>query len=337
MGKKKNKFYKHSKEAKLHFSSEDLRWATNEMAADWRAERLKSDRIVDIGCGIGFQSMAFAKKASRVLGVDIDAEKVDQAKRNSKKLNFRNIEFVTGDALSESVIEKAKGFQTIFLDPERDSAEDQRKISSIKPDIDLFLSEYNNITDRIAIEFPPQIKEFPEGCEREYISINGKLNRLTLYFGGLRRATVSAVVLPQRAVLDEKHVRPDLKKTNTFKSYLYEADHAVQKAELLPELCEKTGAHLLEEQKFAYFTSEDKIRSPFFRTTYRITEVCEFEKRDITNQLKKHGFGKVLIRYEVAPEEYWNERKQYEEELFGDKQAVLIKLKDKALICEKID
>jgi 16S rRNA G966 N2-methylase RsmD len=326
---------KHSKQKRLKLKKEDLRFATNELVADWRASRLACNKIADIGCGIGFQSMAFSKKCQSVIAIDIDKEKIATAKKNSRALNFRKIEFAQADALSNEAISLVNGCDIVFLDPHREAEADARSIDAMKPDIKEFLKKYEALTGKIAIEFPPQIKEIPFDCEREYTSVNGKLNRLTLYFGELKKSDYSAVALPKKSVL-LKQKDAVLKSAGTPLKYLYEADPAVQKAGLLPELCESTGTALLHEKKNAFFTSEDLARSDFFRNSYRVIQVLEFDRQKVKDALRKAGAIKVLVRYEVAPEEYWDERNFFESGLSGNRQLALFNLDGIAVIAEKI-
>ena len=337
--KKKQKqgrnFSKHSKESRLSSGKDGLRWATNEMVADWRAKRLECDVVADIGCGIGLQAMSLAKKCGRVIAMDIDQSRVDDAKRNAKRLNFRNIEFSCADALSAGALEAAKECQSVFLDPQRDPEEDSRKVESIRPSIPDFLRSYRKITDRIAIEFPPQIRDIPFDCEREYASVGGKLNRLTLYFGGLKQRDVSAVALPGGAILG-KDKSSFLRKADSPQKYIYEADTAAHKAGLLAELSQATGAGLLHEKKYAFFTSEKELSSPFFRNSYRVLSALSYDTDRIREALQKAGAGRVLLRTEVDPEQYWEVRKSFEEGLRGSRELVLFEFEGIAVIAEKL-
>ncbi|MEK6899883.1 MAG: methyltransferase domain-containing protein, partial [Nanoarchaeota archaeon] len=233
---------KHPKAEKLHYKDEDIRWATPEAAADYRAERLKCKVIADLGCGIGFQAFSFAKKCKKVYAVELNKEKITLAEKNAEILGLKNIEFIHGDILDEKVISKLKDVEIVFCDPERLPEEKQRSVASIKPNIRQLLDKYSEITEKIAIEFPPQITEIPFDCEKEYLSIDGQLNRLTLYFGGLQKCEKSVVVLPSGKKLCSSTAV--LEETDELGSYLYEADAAVVKAGLLAELCQETGAKI---------------------------------------------------------------------------------------------
>ena len=164
---------KHSQEDKLIFTSEDLRWATPEIVAEYRATRLKCKTIVDIGCGIGFQSFAFAKQCQKVYAIEIDKNKIEKAKNNAAILGIKNIEFIQANALNDALILTLNGVDIVFCDPERLATETERSTDTIKPNITQLLGKYSKLTQNIAIEFPPQIKTVPFDAEQEYISIEG--------------------------------------------------------------------------------------------------------------------------------------------------------------------
>jgi SAM-dependent methyltransferase len=342
----KKSYDKHSAENRLSYQGEDLRWATNELVANHRAERLKCETIADIGCGIGLQSMAFAKTCKKVFAVDIDPEKIESAKVNAAKFKIKNIEFIAGDALDDSIISKIGKADVVFCDPERSETEESRNTGTMKPGIKEFLEKYSKVTSRIAIEFPPQIREISFDCEKEYASVNGKLNRLTLYFGELKKADRSAVVLPKGAIIVSKisktgkeddledNSSAGLKKSELLQAFLYEADPAVQKAGLLAELCSETGAEFYDETKQAFMTSKGFVKSGFFKNSFKILEECEFDDGLIISALKKHFIGKAEIRFNVDPKDYWKIRNNYEKNLRGEKKAFVFKLKGKAVIAE---
>ena len=71
----------------------------------------------------------------------------------------------------------------VFSDPFRPPEEDERQVSSLEPGIPNVLLAYKEKTNHFSFEVPPQIPpdRIPFDCEKEYISLDGQLNRLTLY------------------------------------------------------------------------------------------------------------------------------------------------------------
>ncbi|MBN1157029.1 methyltransferase domain-containing protein [Candidatus Woesearchaeota archaeon] len=322
---------KHPLAQRLFFSDEDMRWATPKVVADYRAERLKCDVIADLCCGIGLQAFSFAEQCKNVYAVEIDERKLDCARKNAEVLGIKNIVFIKGNILDDAVIEKINESEIVFCDPERLASEDKRKVENIKPDIKELLDKYRNITDEICIEFPPQIKKISLDCEKEYVSIDGRLNRLNLYFGSLKRSNLSAVSLPSKARIEaEKKER--LRISSQICEHIYEVDSALVKSGLASGL----NAKLLYSGRNTYLTSDKVIESAFIVNSFFVSEVCDFEVREIRESLRRQGAKLVEIRFNVEPKDYWRIRNSFEKGLEGDKKLYLFKIKDKAVIARKV-
>ncbi|MBU2637451.1 MAG: methyltransferase domain-containing protein [Nanoarchaeota archaeon] len=308
----------------LYMALNDLRFATNETAANYRAKRLKCDTIIEIGSGIGLQSIALAKTCKKVYAIEIDKRKHEYAVKNANLLGINNIEFIHGDALK--VINQIKKADIVFCETEREAEEKERSIKSIKPDIMKVIKEYGKISKDICIEVPPQIQEVQLDCEREYLSVNHELNRLNLYFGKLKKCEISAVIAETGERLENEGKK--LKESKPL-SYLYESDGAVKKAGIEIPL---KGLFNCNE----YLTSEKKLSSVFFKAVFEIKAKCK-GIRNIFSALKKAGCGKVILRIKISPEKYWEERKKYESELEGKETCHLFSSKDEMLVCKKIE
>lgn len=329
---------KHPKAEKLFMNLDDLRWATPYVIAEYRAKRLSCKKIADLGCGVGFQTFSFAKHSKKVIAIDIDKRKIEFAKLNAKALGIKNIEFIHGDVLSKQVIEKLKDVNIVFCDPERLPSETARTVKTMKPDIEKLLKLYSQITPNIAIEFPPMIRKIPFECEKEYVSLNGQLNRLNLYFGSLRRRNASAVILPHGTVLHSsalKNIVSEEDKVPKIMKCLFEVDPAVVKAGLVAELLiAMKGAYVYEWNDSVFLTSEKPHKNDFVKT-YKVLEVVEDKFEKIVEVLKRQKAGKVVLRVTVSPKDYWTERNKYEKKLSGEKEVHLFVF-DKAVIAEKL-
>ncbi|PIT97694.1 hypothetical protein COT77_00085 [Candidatus Berkelbacteria bacterium CG10_big_fil_rev_8_21_14_0_10_41_12] len=55
----------------------------------------KGDRVLDVGCGNGAVAYDLAKKAKSVLGIDINKQNVESAKKHYR---HKNLNFIVGDA-----------------------------------------------------------------------------------------------------------------------------------------------------------------------------------------------------------------------------------------------
>lgn len=311
----------------LYMTLEDLRFATNNKVAKYRAKRLACDLLAEIGCSIGSQTIEFAKTCKKVIAIDVDERKIRYARENLKK--FKNVKLICSDGLK---VDLSKA-DIIFCDPERDPSAQRRALSSFKPNVYELAKKYPD--KDFCIEVPPHTQEINLDCEREYVSVDRELNRLNLYLGSLKSSETSAVALPDFARIEGKPSIPQLSSTDA-KAYLYEIDEAVVKAQLVDAL-----AMILEEETYLYkddyrfLTSPKRIDSPFFRNSFKV--VAGLKKQpEVIEELRRKNFGKVVLRQSVAPEDYWKERRKYEDKLSGSRTAHLIVTKWQHLICEKL-
>lgn len=312
----------------LFMTLDDLRFATNSDVAEYRAKRLKCDTIIDIGSGIGLQSFAFCKTCKKVYGIEIDERKASYAVENAKIVGVKNVEFIAGDALK--VASKIKKADVVFCETARAPEAVERSVDELSPNLKQLMKIYGKLTGKFCIEIPPQTKEIPFDCEKEYVSVNHDLNRLNLYFGKLKKCETSAVALPSGARIEGTGKKEQEK--SEMLDYLYEADDAVVKAGLTKELSTRTLLMFNE----GFLTSKKKEKSDFFKNSFSVLGTCRNEFSQILPILSKEGCGKVVLRMKIDPDEYWNERKKYEEKLKGEKTLYLFAFGEKAAICEKI-
>lgn len=337
-----------------YFSEDDLRFATPVDVADFRARRLKCRVIVDLCSGIGIQSGAFAKTCKEVYGFEIDARKVEFAKKNFE--GIENLKFEVGNVLDKEVIEKIRIIKPdiIFCDPERLAQEKERNLESIRPDVFKLIEIYSKITRNICIEIPPQIDmdklDKLGDSEKEYLSVTNKLNRLDLYFGDLKKSEVSVVDVNGEKIerrissfLDKENSKSAVKTIKNFKTskisrYVYEISTAIAKAGLEDEFANKISGNIIEGcEKNKILISSDKLDNKF-RSLCKSFEVIGTGNNyiQVMDILKKFKIGKVVIKYSVDPKDYWKERNRYERQLRGNMEAVLFCINGRYIICEEV-
>ena len=334
-------------EKPLHGDRESLRFATPEPVARYRAQRLKCKIMADISCGIGGQTIFFAQQCDFVYAVEIDPKKLEYAKKNCELYGLENVKFICGDALDPKVIEQIPAVDIVFSDPFRPAEEKERHVSSLEPALPNVLSAYGQKTKNFAFEAPPQMppERIPFNCEKEYISLNGQLNRLTLYFGGLRQYDRLAVALPAGEGLVSKNgPLPQIKETEKMKLCAYEPEPSVIAAGLVPELLESMvqmagpvlGAFELfrVDKKRLLLTSDALIKQAMIKHHYLVLKVCPFEPKEINTFLKDINVGNVVLRAGVKPEDYWQVRNEVEKGLEGKKTVHLFVKNRVAILCE---
>lgn len=91
-----------------------------------------NETVIDAYCGTGTIGILASGGAKKVIGVELNADAVRDAKFNAKRNDIKNIEFYTADA-SDFMVEMAKAGQTadvVIMDPPR-AGSDERFMSSV--------------------------------------------------------------------------------------------------------------------------------------------------------------------------------------------------------------
>ena len=90
-------------------------------AAISQAEITGEDLVLDLYCGVGTITLAMAKAAGKVIGVEVVEQAVLDARENAKRNGIENAEFFCGDAGKAALSLEEKGIRpdVIVVDPPR--------------------------------------------------------------------------------------------------------------------------------------------------------------------------------------------------------------------------
>ena len=90
-------------------------------AAISQAEITKDDLVLDLYCGVGTITLAMARAAGKVIGVEVVEQAVEDARENARRNGIENAEFFCGDAGKAALELEAKGIKpdVIVVDPPR--------------------------------------------------------------------------------------------------------------------------------------------------------------------------------------------------------------------------
>ncbi|HHO57402.1 MAG TPA: SAM-dependent methyltransferase [Thermoplasmatales archaeon] len=327
----KSKFGKYAE--LLFFDEEGLRYSTPPEVAEYRAERLKSKSIADLGCGVGIQLLHFAAHAEKCVGVEKDGTRAKMAMFNAMAMGRENVEIIEGDVLDKSIAEKIDA-ETIFCDPARRPEEEHRRFETLSPNPVHVYSLYDG---KIAFELPPLIhrEEIKIEGEKEYTSLNFRLNRLALYTGTLAECDTSAISLPSRERIRNDDERKEVTKGKKIMNYIYEVDNTIVKARLMENLWGKLSFNgfLISESKRTLLSSDEIYASSFLKR-YEVMKICDFSRSKINRELKKLDARKAIPRFSLSPAEYWKIRNSLEEGLKGERDYYIFRVGDRAIISQ---
>ncbi|KAF0091977.1 MAG: 23S rRNA (uracil-5-)-methyltransferase RumA [Fusobacteria bacterium] len=93
--------------------------------------------VLDAYCGVGTIGMVVASRAKRVIGVEINADAVKDAKINARRNDISNISFVCADASDYMVglTKEGIGVDVVLMDPPRDGSDERflEAVLKLKP------------------------------------------------------------------------------------------------------------------------------------------------------------------------------------------------------------
>jgi len=148
------------------------------------------DIVLDIGCGNGFLTYDVAKKAKKVLGIDISRKNIDIAQKNYNRANLR---FIVGDATQHDFRKK---FDVIILSNVLEHIENRieflKKIKNLAPKILIRMPMINRdwITlykKELGLEYRLDKTHFTEhtleSFEEELKKADLKLDKFSIQFG----------------------------------------------------------------------------------------------------------------------------------------------------------
>jgi len=160
------------------------------------AERFNGRVVLETCTGGGFTTIALARNAAHVFSVEIDAERLKEAKRNAAIAGVgKNITFIRADIFDVEIGSLSNTIDAALIDPDwadTGSGHVFRFVdSTTQPPSDWVLDHLADFTQNITLVQPPFIDEhefehlLPHELEKLYMSEKHEL--YCLHFGKLQR------------------------------------------------------------------------------------------------------------------------------------------------------
>jgi len=276
----------------MFFTRAGLEQASRPDVADYHAKRFVQAgvrRVIDIGCGIGSDSMAFARAGLEVVAFDVDPVTAVVAQANLG--DHANV--ICADA--NDVADQLNGPDVgVFCDPSR--RDDRGRVWRVEeftppwPFVTGLLDGERTAGVKLGPALPHTL--IPEAAEAEWVTHRGDTVEVALWAGpvaspGRRFALVlpdarlAAAGAPPLPVRDLGH-------------YLYEPAGSVIRAGAIPELGAQLNAGLLDA-KVAYLTG-DRLHATPFATVFAVRQQLPGHLKALRKWVRQAEIGVLEIK-----------------------------------------
>jgi hypothetical protein len=294
------------------FTEDGLEQASRLQAAALHAGRFRGagiKQVADLGCGLGAESMAMGAIELNVCAFEIDEITAALAVFNLGA--FDNVEVEQADI---TTLDLSK-FEALFFDPARRELDGKGERAARKFDPSQFSPNFDWVLEQARTK-PSGIKLGPghpheaiaQDAEAQWLSIDGDLVELALWFGEVKRpkvaraATVVNSTGRHEIVSDVFESEPA--EVGAIKNFIYEPDNAVVRSHLIADLARQVDATLISKE-IAYLTSDSEIDSPMMRG-FRVIDEMAFDRKKLKAYLRDRNIGTLEIKkrgVDVVPEQ----------------------------------
>ena len=297
----------------MFFTEEGLEQASRLKVAAIHAGRFRNHgltRIADLGCGIGAESLAIASLNMEVTAFEID--EVTAALATYNLASFENVKVEQADVTTINL----DNFDGLFIDPARRDLKDSKtNINKRKYDINDFSPSFDFVleaarTKPTIVKLGPGLdhKDIPDDAEAVWVSDDGDLVELTLYFGILRRPEVKRAALLLSPNGTFEITSSDAERLDAplgeLGRYLYEPDASIIRSHLVGNLAISLGLNIFSNE-IAYLSSNEEVHSPWLKG-YEVLENLVFDRKKLKAYLREKNIGVLEIKKrgaDITPEQ----------------------------------
>ena len=280
----------------MFFTRDGLEQATRPTVADQHAQRFLAAgvrRVVDLGCGIGADALAFVRAGLEVVAVERDPATAAAATANLAG----RAEVLCADAEEVAVELLAPGVGA-FCDPARRNARGRVwRVADFSPSWSL-VTRLLNGRRTSGVKLGPALPHdlVPADADAEWLTDRGDTVEVGLWAGpgsvpGRRSALVRTGEDWHRLVTDPDPPERTVREVGDF---LYEPVGAVIRSGGIAQLARRLEAGLLDPH-LAYLTGDRAVPTPF-ATAYAVRERLPYDVRALRRWVAERQVGRLEIK-----------------------------------------
>lgn len=319
---------------RMLFTEDGLAQASRLQVAAHHAQRFRAAevrRLVDLGCGIGADALAFAAMGFELVAVDID--EVTAAIATHNLAPFPNA--LVHQARAEDV--DLAEFDGVFLDPARRAQRhgatergESRRLADPndwQPSLGFAFGAAEG-GRAVGVKLGPAIEHelLPDNGEAQWVSVGGELVECSVWLGGAARPGVrrSALVLRDGGAHElaaaESATEARDAEVGELGEWLHEPDAALIRGRFVGDLARRLDGRMVSPG-IAWITTDEAVTTPFAQS-FRVVERFALDASTLKKELRRREIGTLEIKkrgVDIDPAEF---RKRLS--LRGDASATLI-------------
>ncbi|MFW5772912.1 MAG: THUMP-like domain-containing protein [Phototrophicaceae bacterium] len=283
---------------RLYFTDSALQQASHPAVRAYRARQVGPLAVLDAGCGIGADSLAFAAAGADVLGIDIDPLRVALARLNAAALGFDSARFEVADITGDL----PPGRELVFFDPARRDAQGRRLF-----DVERYQPPLSTLrrwqAGRVVVKLSPgvDLAQLDAYAGRvEFIAVDDDLKEAVLWHSPAEARDVQATLLTGGQALHWLRTEePEAVPLSAPRDWLIEPNPALIRAGLVQDIAAAVDGALLDET-IAYVTADRQPATPWVRG-WRVLEWLPFNLKRLRAALRAHDAGTVTVKKRGSP------------------------------------
>ncbi|GAB5490886.1 MAG: methyltransferase domain-containing protein [Phototrophicaceae bacterium] len=317
----------------LLFTDDALQQASDAHIRTYRTQNVSGLHVLDVCCGIGTDSIAFAQAGAIVHGIDYDETRIAIARHNADILKL-DIRFDCVDA-NDFLVTDANDL--VFFDPARRNNQGQRIY-----DVEQYIPALSLIktwqAPRIMVKISPgvdldQLQSYDATVE--FISVEGNLKEAVLHLPKTKTliATKIDTLGVRQWINHNESVSVALSEPY---GWLCEPDATILRAGLVQDVAQSLNGTMLDTT-IAYFCTPQNPDSSWVRA-WKIREWLPFNLKKLRAKLRAMDIGTLTVKKRgspITPEELIRKLK-----LKGKKSATVVLTRYDnapiAIICDDI-
>ncbi len=285
-----------------------LEQCSSEEAAEHKAVWATGKVVVDLTGGLGIDTLAFARTATKVFYCEPDAARCAAARYNFNLLGFQNVEVIQGTAAETSVMlpEQADIF---FLDPSRrsDSGKKVFRIEDLSPNLLELKATLLTGDAMLLVKLAPMLdireglRLLPETIRVEVISRKDECREL-LFFLAEKSSAPAIICIDTGNIKSEFRYQPKEEATLPLpigepEKFLFEPNASIRKAGPWRSICKKFGLKLLHPNSHLFTGPTPLVDFP--GRMFRIEQVLPYKKEKIKSALEGNLAQLVFYNFPV--------------------------------------